>query len=406
MTALAHKHSFVDGVIAMRELQNWIEVRDYAGYEPYDIMNSPLLGNTWLRRSTMMAVLIQVGRRWGGMGLRSFLRVPASKNPKALALMLAGYCDRMRTGEACRKKADYLKSELNRLRSPREETFCWGYDWDVRLLRNTQMSAFSPHVIATVFGGQALLDLAEVAGDEEAAEMALSAGRFIVLRLNRPVDTTDALCFSYTPSDHGRVYNSSALAGAFLARLHVLRGFRGGRDLARRVMHYVAAQQREDGSWFYGASRVQRWIDNFHTGYNLTALSEYQRITGDDSFDETIRKGYDFYQRHFFDFDGAPKYFHNGRYPIDVHSCAQAILTFCAFSERDPDALCRAMEVADWTLRHMRGEDGAFYYQKHRLWLNRAVYMRWGQAWMFRALSRLHLLLETRCDSPAASLAQ
>jgi hypothetical protein len=390
---------------ALRELQEWIELRDYSGFEPYDILNSPFFSSAWLRRSYASTALVQIGRRWGGRRLRSFLQVPSSKNPKALALMLASYCDRIREGESCQKQASYLKSELRRLRSPREDTFCWGYDWDVRNLRNTQMPAFSPHAIATVFGGQALLDFAEVAGDAEAAEMALSAGKFIVYRLNRTVDTLDDLCFSYTPSDHGRVYNSSALAAAFLARLDAVQGFTVGQNLARRVMHYLVSEQREDGSWYYGAGRMQRWIDNFHTGYNLTGLLDYQQRTGDDSFDGAIRKGYDFYQRYFFEPDGAPRYFHDRRHPVDIHCCSQAILTFCAFSDIDPDALRRALDVAEWTICHMRGNDGAFYYQKHRLWLDRTAYMRWGQAWMFRALTRLQRLIAMSRNSPVFRIA-
>ncbi len=385
---------------ALRQLRSWIEVRDYSGHEPYDILNSPFLSSSWLRKRLPSVAFVQISRRWGGTRLRSFLRVPPSKNPKALALILASYCDLIRTGEPCHGQAVYLKSELRRLRSPREETFCWGYDWDVCMLRNTSLPAFSPHAIATVFGGQGLLDFAQIADDAEAAEMASSAGRFVVSRLNRTVDTAEDLCLSYTPADRGRVYNSSALAAAFLARLGALCGFPEGYNLARRVMHYLVREQRKDGSWFYGAGRFQRWVDNFHTGYNLTALLEYQETTGDESFDGAIRKGYDYYQRRFFDFDGAPKYFHDRRYPVDIHSCAQAILTFCAFSNRDAGALERALDVASWTLRHMRGHDGAFYYQKHRLRLNRTPYMRWGQAWMFRALSRLHLSLRATHKSP------
>jgi hypothetical protein len=44
-----------------------------------------------------------------------------------------------------------------------------------------------------------------------------------------------------------------------------------------------------------------------------------------------------------------------------------------------------------WTIKNMAAPDGSFYYQRHRLWTNRASYMRWGQAWMFRALTRLQL---------------
>jgi hypothetical protein len=385
----------------LQRLQEWIEIRDYAGHEPYDILNSPRLASRWIHQSLASIVFVQVGRRWGGTRMRRWLRVPPSKNPKALALMLASYCDRMRAGESCSKQARYMKSELRRLRSPREEAFCWGYDWDVRHFRNTNLPAFSPHAIATVFGGQALLDLAEVTGDEEAAEMALSAGRFIVSRLNRTVDTALDLCFSYTPLDRGRVYNSSALVAAFLARLEAHLGFVGGCELARRVMHYLASEQAKDGSWFYGAGRMQKWIDNFHTGYNLVALLEYQQITADNFFDDTIHRGYEFYCKHFFDPDGAPRYFNNSRFPVDIHCCSQAILTFCAFAQRDASALQRALDVANWTLDHMLGSDGAFYYQRHRFWLNRSTYMRWGQAWMHRALTRLHRCL-TIAESTSA----
>ena len=39
----------------------------------------------------------------------------------------------------------------------------------------------------------------------------------------------------------------------------------------------------------------------------------------------------------------------------------------------------------------MAAADGSFYYQRHRLWTNRTPYMRWGQAWMLRALAKLLL---------------
>jgi len=35
---------------------------------------------------------------------------------------------------------------------------------------------------------------------------------------------------------------------------------------------------------WYGEAENQRWIDNFHTGYNLVGLREYERATGDTGF--------------------------------------------------------------------------------------------------------------------------
>jgi hypothetical protein len=101
--------------------------------------------------------------------------------------------------------------------------------------------------------------------------------------------------------------------------------------------------------------------------------------------------GHRYYQTTFFTGEGAPKYFHDRTFPIDIHACAQAILHFTAFTSIDPDALELASRTFHWTMRNMAAPDGAFYYQRHRHWTNRALYMRWGQAWMLRALAKLLL---------------
>ena len=376
---------------ALASLQHWIEARDYAGHEPYDILNSRLLPAQVFALRPLSWGLIQAGK-YGGSGLRWVLRVPVSKNPKALGLMLAGYCDQLKAGADSWPQMNYLKRELRRLRNPGEECFCWGYDWNFVSLRGPVLPSFTPNAIATVFCGSALLDMAE-AGDQEAGEMAESAGRFLVTRLNRPVDTELDLCFSYTPWNRSRIFNSSALTAAFLTRLAMERGRDEYLPLARRAMHYLARAQRTDGAWFYGAGRSQRWIDGFHTGYNLEALLTYRQVTGDGSFDDPIRRGYDFYLENFFTIAGAPKYFHNRLYPIDIHSCSQAILTFCAFQSERTEAREKALQAALWTLGHMRGSEDCFIYQQHRWWRDGTPYMRWGQAWMFRALARLQRTL-------------
>jgi hypothetical protein len=101
--------------------------------------------------------------------------------------------------------------------------------------------------------------------------------------------------------------------------------------------------------------------------------------------------GHRYYKATFFTDDGAPKYFHDRTFPIDIHACSQAILHFIAFSSIDPQAQELAQKTFHWTMRNMAAPDGAFYYQRHRLWTNRALYMRWGQAWMLHALAKLLL---------------
>jgi hypothetical protein len=371
------------------QLMHWVEQREYAGWEPYDLLNSPILSSRMFSRFPLNWMAIQAGKQIGSSALRRLLRVPASRNPKALALFISGYCDLARSGENTKSQVRYLKNELKRLRSPNEEEFCWGYDWPYVSLRGTRMRAFSPNAIATVACGEALLDLWQVYQDADALEMAKSVGRFIVTRLNRPVDLPESLCFSYTPSNHTRIYNSSALCCALLARLGSIVQSQEHLDLVRRGLNYLAAQQSEDGSWPYGDGRWQGWIDSFHTGFNLGALLAYERATGDQRFSGALNAGYAFYVKSFFRVDGAPKYYPSGVYPIDIHSCSQALLVLSDFCERDRDAPALASKVLGWTESNMRSPDGFFYYQRHRYWVNRVPYMRWAQAWMFRALAHL-----------------
>jgi hypothetical protein len=376
---------------AIETLRTWIETRQFAGYEPFDLLNSRFLSGTWARKALPAILLIQAGKRFAGLGLRQALKIPASRNPKALGLCLSAYCDLAQAGYDVSAEAAWLKNELIRLRSPQEAEYCWGYDWDYLSLRGPRLPAFSPNCIATYFCATALLDMSEVFGDEEAKEIGESAARFMASRLNRSFESNDAICFSYTPHDQTLIYNSSALVGVFLSRAGRLQGNETYLSLARKAMVFLARGQLATGGWYYGQLRRQRWIDGFHTSYNVCALLDYQRITGDSSFEEALLRGHHFYQTNFFAHEGAPKYFHNRIFPIDIHACSQAILHFSAFSSIDPQALERASETFRWTTKNMAAPDGSFYYQRHRLWTNRTAYMRWGQAWMLHALARLQL---------------
>ena len=366
---------------AVEALRGWIETREFAGYEPFDLLNSPYLASSWARTTLPAVLIVQAGKRFAGLRLRQVLKVPPSRNPKALGLCLSAYCDLARAGQEVAAQVGWLKGELIRLRSPGEAEYCWGYDWDYVSLRGSRLRAFAPNCIASYFCATAMLDLHSIFGDPEALRIAQSVARFFAGRLNRSFESGEELCFSYTPKDHTLIYNSNALVAAFLARA-------GGEEyigLARKAMVFLQRGQLPNGGWYYGKLRRQRWIDSFHTSYNLCALLDYQTVTGDRSFEETLQRGDRYYRSSFFTPDGAPRYFDDKTFPIDIHACSQAILHFAAFAPGDP----QAAKILRWTLRNMGAPDGSFYYQRHRLWTNRTPYMRWGQAWMLRALARV-----------------
>jgi hypothetical protein len=88
--------------------------------------------------------------------------------------------------------------------------------------------------------------------------------------------------------------------------------------------------------------------------------------------------------------DGAPKYFHNCMYPVDIHSVAQSVITLATLKDLAPDNFRLAQSVLAWAQSHMWDDEGKFfYYQVLPMGTNRISYMRWSQSWMLLALATL-----------------
>jgi rhamnogalacturonyl hydrolase YesR len=161
-------------------------------------------------------------------------------------------------------------------------------------------------------------------------------------------------------------------------------------------MRYSCSRQRADGSWWYAEPSKYRWIDNFHTGYNLDSLKCYVDATGDDTYRDVIVRGLAFYKAHFFGEDGCPRYYHNQTRPIDSQCAAQAIETLANFSDRDEEALELSTRVATWTIGQMQDRDGHFYYRLYPGLKAKAPMLHWAQATMYKGLSLLLVKLHQR----------
>ena len=146
----------------------------------------------------------------------------------------------------------------------------------------------------------------------------------------------------------------------------------------------MALYQRKDGSWGYSLEKTGGWIDNYHTGYVLDCLDEYQKLFDDTTFDQNLINGYDFYINHFIAEDGAPKFYHNKLYPIDCTAAAQSILTTIRFGDIEI-----AKKVADYMHKNMQKPNGSFKFRKFKYHTIQTSFMRWSDAWMFAALSNL-----------------
>jgi hypothetical protein len=155
-------------------------------------------------------------------------------------------------------------------------------------------------------------------------------------------------------------------------------------EAARTSLAYSMRCQHGDGSWYYAETRSQRWIDSFHTGFNLEALRYVINAGYGSRYESAYRRGRDYYAGEFFLEDGTPKYYHDKIYPIDIHCPAEAVAFFSGLQPQYQELTHRILR---WMLTNMWGGKGYFYFQKRRFCTHRISYMRWSQAWAFHALT-------------------
>lgn len=375
--------------IAGKKLLAYCCANDFAGYDPYDALNSKLFMALPLLQSRFPRLVLTQTLKRSPINIRRLLQVPATQNPKAIALFLSAVLKAQELGNC--ETGDLVASLTDRLvalRSPDSPYWCWGYSfpWQTRTI---VVPRWSPNLVCTTFVAGALLDLYEQRPDSRWLSMVVSAADYLLNELYW-TDGGSVASFSYPlRSLRSRTHNANFLAAAMLCRLYKHTGEKKLLDPALKVARYSSAMQREDGSWAYGEDGTQQWIDNFHTGYNLCALQQIDRALETDEFESCIRRGFAFYKAHFFRKDGAARYFHNSTYPIDIHSVAQSVITLLAFRDLDPDNVRLAHSVLQWAMNHMWDDRGFFYYRVLRFCTIRTSYMRWSQAWMLLALATL-----------------
>lgn len=386
---MAENHSTQRIEQVLRRLIGYCRSEDWAGYDPYDALNSRWLRVAPFLDARMPRLALTQALKRCPVNVRPLLLIEKRQNPKALALALSASPAIVALGLAERELATHLIERIATSRSPNRPDWCWGYcfPWQGR---GILVPAGAPNLVCTVFVIHALLDWHENVGDAACVEMALSAGRYIARDLYWESGKFAGFCY---PREGARttVHNANLLAAGALCRAARVGGAPGTRELALRAARYAAGCQRPDGSWPYGEGQHQDWIDNFHTGYNLCALRRIAEELGTDEFDAALRRGFAFYLAHFLRADGGVRYFHDRDWPVDSHCVAQSVLTLLRLRDLCPEGEAErlARAIVEWALAYLWDERrGCFYYRAGRRARTRISYMRWSQAWMLLALAK------------------
>ncbi|HXE98646.1 MAG TPA: hypothetical protein VN642_19745 [Dongiaceae bacterium] len=367
----------------LAKLRQHIEAENFAGYDPYDGLNSPITRVLSLGRKYGRISFIQ-GMKRSPLNLRPLLGIKKGHNPKGIGLFLWGYAKLYKTDPRPEyfEKTERLLDLLEQLKSTGYSGNCWGYNFDWQS-RAFYVPKQTPTIVNSAFIGHALLDTYLHTGNKKALEMAVPIKDFILNDLNRS-EEKGTICFSYTPLDHTAVHNANLLGASLLIRLYPYTNDKRLKDTGLASLAYTMNHQKPDGSWYYADTSFQSWIDSFHTGFNLQSIQYFLEEGFAEEYRPAFARGVDYYAQNFFLADGTPKYYHDRIYPIDIHSPAQALVFFSRMGRPYDELTDR---ILTWTLNNMQDQQGYFYFQKLEKYTNKIPYMRWGQAWAFHALT-------------------
>ncbi len=379
---------------SITELQSWLGGH-YGGWDPYDGIYSETLPTMRWGDSYMKRVLIQF-HRISPLNLREFFGVKKGVSTKGLSLFLRGYLnlysatrDEIYLEEAKRLSDIIIDDSL----IGKYGEHAWASHYFTFLsIDGGATPPDSYDLIGTINVLKALSSLHNTSPDLSLEEVIRSCQSFLLKKVERRDNFT---YFQYAPQYVGKIVpNASAEALSAISLSFESQHNNDLRALCDEVLGTLLRMQREDGSWVYSIypNGTEYNQMDFHQGYLVDGLLSYRRYAPSEvreRLETAIERSAECYKG----------LFHNGRglyraprkYPADIHNQAQGIITFSHLHEAYPNRsyLEIAENIAHWTIDNMQDGSGYFYYQKGRLITNRIPYMRWGQAWMFLALSSL-----------------
>lgn len=389
---------------SFNKLFDYVTKNNYEGHDLFDGLNSKLFKPSPLYKIKEFRLALIQFCKLSPINFRPLLFVPKGFNPKGGALFLLGNLNKFKsTGEEKYKiEAQKLYEKLKSLTIRREKGIGWGYnfDWQARAFF---VPIGVPNAVTSVYVGFALIEYYKIFNDIEALEMAKHVCEFVLNEMILFEDEKN-LCFRYIPEKDAEVHNANLLAASFLSSVEKYSPSEEIKNKIKKSVNFSISDIDENGAWAYGTKPFHRWVDNFHTAFNIESMLNIRDNLNWSELNETIKKVTDYYFKNLFtkreqensnfsasSEEGLPKYYNNKLYPIDIHVIAETLVVLSKIKTAqinyDKNKFDCIENQSAKLIEEFQDKKGYFYFQKQKYYWNKIPYIRWAQAWMFYALS-------------------
>ncbi|MFA7097784.1 MAG: hypothetical protein WC383_15055 [Gammaproteobacteria bacterium] len=399
-------------------LINQVEVIDshiaenhFAGFDVYDVWDNGLFHALLRCRVKLLRKMIRFVLSWSVFLCPGVILKVSKKektiNAKAMGLILKAYCNAYATlkDDKYLSKAESVASWLLENPSQGYSGLCWGYPfgWSSTIFipKNTPSS-----VVSTVVG-DGLYSLYGITKDVKYLNACKGICDFILHDLHIDRIDDDTICFSYTPMDFNHVHNANLFCSEFLIRIGKECSINEYISDGMRAANFYLREINSDGSNAYWAlrdrhhSKYSRNVnDHYHTGFEIRCLCRIADVLGEDRYFDAFRKRYEYYLK---EYVASPRIYMypQKNYPLNIHAASEAILCNSMVMQMLGNKEDWIDDIVAWINKEFLDEDGLYLFEKRKLGpltLNcKFKYLRWGQAWMFLALSE-YMKLWSKCE--------
>ena len=390
---------------AINRLDSWVNMNGWSGWDPYDVkdkISTLRCGSSLDRRINKLfrKILFELEELFP-LSARKIFKIKPKINAKAMGLFLASYGN---IYQATDQKNYLLKAHecvdwLIQNRVQEYRGWCWGYPFDWQSIYYFPKNTPSSVVSATC--GDGFFLLYKITDDPKLLEICINICAFFIESLRITHEDQQTLCYSYTPKDDYQVHNANLFVGEYLVRIgkEINDDFLIGRGI--KCGYFALKEQQAEGYLpYWGLSQTQshgngrHLTDHYHSGFEIRMLYKLWKHTGDSAFRQSYMNYFQWYLRNMFISNYIPKMTPDAFHPINIHSCAEALLCQSSLLADHPERLLWISRSIDWILKKMEYAPGSYAYliKKYPIFgeLRANIAMiRWGQAWMLRAYSEL-----------------
>lgn len=384
-------------IVSLNKLQSWFDRNGTKGYDPYDIkgINSYTLQLwqdfkvlKWHQIISRLFLLDFADTYIPGL-TRKLLGIKKKEHATVHGLLLSSYCmlfEKYSKDEYLTKAkfhADWLIE--NKIQSKKD--YSWGtpFQWksDEKIFGNeTSLS------VVNAWCGEGFHRLYQIGKEEKYLQVIESISKNIIEEIGYVRLNEEEICFSYSSEKKDFVLNASLFAAEFILRSAKLLDKPDWIVLADQACNYVLKNIKEDAYLQYFGDEQNQPVENdvYHSGYEIRMLYRLSELSGREDLKNAADKYFKYFVDTYFDNDGI-RFKKSRKLPVDITGCAEAITTLSVCSTENLGNK-ELKKLIEFTCNQFQKSDGGFHYRILKSgFLVKQTYVRWGQAWMFYALS-------------------